>query len=58
MSNFFGLMEDYIPSLILGPLWLVLFPFRFLALLMLPPNSRRSWHKLHPVYEFFVFEKL
>lgn len=56
MTELFDKAEDYLPALVYLLLWLLAFPVRFAVLLILPVGSRRGYHPLFKLREFFVFE--
>lgn len=57
MSEIFDILEDSMPLMLLAVMWALLLPMRLVALLLLPPGTRYKTHLLHPVYQFFAFDR-
>lgn len=57
MTDLFDKAEDYLPAFVYLLLWLLVFPVRWVALAFLPYGSRRVYHPLFKVREFFAFER-
>lgn len=57
MSELFDTLEDSMPLMLLVMMWLILFPIRVIALLLIPPGTRHKTHLLHGLYQFFAFDR-